>query len=51
VSVGGNLVFVGFRVVYRLTSRILKSIWYRMNNFNNYKPTRLSKVNTSIFLS
>jgi NADPH oxidase len=24
--------------------RILKSIWYRMNNFNNSKPTRLSKV-------
>ncbi|TFK99255.1 NADPH oxidase isoform 2 [Pterulicium gracile] len=23
---------------------ILKSIWYRMNNFNNSKPTRLSKV-------
>ncbi|KIK63583.1 hypothetical protein GYMLUDRAFT_162846 [Collybiopsis luxurians FD-317 M1] len=23
---------------------ILKSIWYRMNNFNNDKPTRLSKV-------
>ena len=23
---------------------ILKSIWYRMNNFNNQKPTRLSKV-------
>ena len=25
-------------------NRILKSIWYRMNNFNNSKPTRLSKV-------
>lgn len=24
--------------------RILKSIWYRMNNFNSAKPTRLSKV-------
>ena len=24
--------------------RILKSIWYRLNNFNNSKPTRLSKV-------
>ena len=24
--------------------RILKSIWYRMNNFNDSKPTRLSKV-------
>ena len=23
---------------------ILKSIWYRMNNFNHSKPTRLSKV-------
>ena len=23
---------------------ILKSIWYRMNNFNDSKPTRLSKV-------
>ena len=23
---------------------ILKTIWYRMNNFNNSKPTRLSKV-------
>ena len=23
---------------------ILKSIWYRLNNFNNSKPTRLSKV-------
>ncbi|KAF8574915.1 NADPH oxidase B [Ramaria rubella] len=23
---------------------ILKNIWYRMNNFNNSKPTRLSKV-------
>lgn len=27
-----------------LLTRILKSIWYRMNNFNNSKPTRLSKV-------
>ncbi len=27
-----------------LTHRILKSIWYRMNNLNNSKPTRLSKV-------
>ena len=25
-------------------SRILKSIWYRMNNLNDSKPTRLSKV-------
>ena len=24
--------------------RILKSIWYRMNNLNDSKPTRLSKV-------
>ena len=27
-----------------MLSRILKSIWYRMNNFNDSKPTRLSKV-------
>ena len=27
-------------------TRILKSIWYRMNNFNNSKPTRLSKVSS-----
>ena len=26
------------------TKRILKSIWYRMNKFNDSKPTRLSKV-------
>ena len=25
-------------------SRILKSIWYRMNNLTDAKPTRLSKV-------
>ena len=31
-----------------ICSRILKSIWYRMNNFNNSKPTRLSKVPCSI---
>ena len=24
--------------------RILKSVWYRLNNLNNSKPTRLSKV-------
>jgi hypothetical protein len=28
----------------RWVCRILKSIWYRMNNFNDSKPTRLSKV-------
>ena len=27
-----------------VASRILKSIWYRMNNLHNSKPTRLSKV-------
>jgi len=30
--------------------RILKSIWYRMNNLNNSKPTRLSKVNIPFFI-
>lgn len=35
--------------VYYWTSRILKSIWYRMNNFNNSKPTRLSKVKHIFF--
>ena len=31
-----------------MITRILKSIWYRMNNFNNSKPTRLSKVSRSL---
>jgi len=31
-------------VISEIKSSILKSIWYRMNNFNNSKPTRLSKV-------
>ena len=34
--------------VLLMITRILKSIWYRMNNFNNSKPTRLSKVSRSL---
>jgi hypothetical protein len=41
--------FSRFDIVYRLATRILKSIWYCMNNFNNSEPTRLSKVSPFSF--
>lgn len=39
-----TIVMVGAGIGVTPFASILKSIWYRMNNFNNSKPTRLSKV-------
>ncbi|KAJ8519114.1 hypothetical protein ONZ45_g3935 [Pleurotus djamor] len=39
-----TVLLVGAGIGVTPFASILKSIWYRMNNFNNSKPTRLSKV-------
>ncbi|KAF7986117.1 hypothetical protein HWV62_41557 [Athelia sp. TMB] len=39
-----TILLVGAGIGVTPFASILKSIWYRMNNFNNAKPTRLSKV-------
>ncbi|KAF5371910.1 hypothetical protein D9757_010597 [Collybiopsis confluens] len=39
-----TVVLVGAGIGVTPFASILKSIWYRMNNFNHDKPTRLSKV-------
>lgn len=39
-----TILLVGAGIGVTPFASILKSIWYRMNNFNNSKPTRLSKV-------
>jgi len=39
-----TVLLVGAGIGVTPFASILKSIWYRMNNFNNTKPTRLSKV-------
>jgi len=39
-----TVVLVGAGIGVTPFASILKSIWYRMNNFNHSKPTRLSKV-------
>ncbi|KAK2463316.1 hypothetical protein APHAL10511_004627 [Amanita phalloides] len=43
-----TVLLVGAGIGVTPFASILKSIWYRMNNFHNSKPTRLSKA--SIFL-
>jgi len=39
-----TILLVGAGIGVTPFASILKSIWYRMNNFNQSKPTRLSKV-------
>jgi len=39
-----TVLLVGAGIGVTPFASILKSIWYRMNNFNSSKPTRLSKV-------
>ena len=39
-----TVLLVGAGIGVTPFASILKSIWYRMNNFNDSKPTRLSKV-------
>ncbi|KAI0049542.1 NADPH oxidase B [Auriscalpium vulgare] len=39
-----TILLVGAGIGVTPFASILKSIWYRMNNFNSSKPTRLSKV-------
>jgi NADPH oxidase len=39
-----TVLLVGAGIGVTPFASILKSVWYRMNNFNNSKPTRLSKV-------
>ncbi|KDQ56700.1 hypothetical protein JAAARDRAFT_132160 [Jaapia argillacea MUCL 33604] len=39
-----TVLLVGAGIGVTPFASILKSIWYRMNNFNHSKPTRLSKV-------
>ncbi|KAF9034679.1 NADPH oxidase isoform 2 [Hymenopellis radicata] len=39
-----TILLVGAGIGVTPFASILKSIWYRMNNFGNAKPTRLSKV-------
>lgn len=39
-----TVLLVGAGIGVTPFASILKSIWYRMNNLNNSKPTRLSKV-------
>jgi len=39
-----TILLVGAGIGVTPFASILKTIWYRMNNFNNAKPTRLSKV-------
>jgi NADPH oxidase len=39
-----TVLLVGAGIGVTPFASILKSIWYRMNNFNSTKPTRLSKV-------
>lgn len=39
-----TVLLVGAGIGVTPFASILKTIWYRMNNFNNSKPTRLSKV-------
>jgi len=39
-----TVLLVGAGIGVTPFASILKSIWYRMNNFNSAKPTRLSKV-------
>jgi NADPH oxidase 2 len=39
-----TVLLVGAGIGVTPFASILKSIWYRMNNFNHNKPTRLSKV-------
>jgi len=39
-----TILLVGAGIGVTPFASILKSIWYRMNNFGNSKPTRLSKV-------
>ncbi|KAF8648949.1 hypothetical protein AX16_006129 [Volvariella volvacea WC 439] len=39
-----TVLLVGSGIGVTPFASILKSIWYRMNNFNSSKPTRLSKV-------
>jgi len=39
-----TILLVGAGIGVTPFASILKSIWYRMNNFNSTKPTRLSKV-------
>ncbi|KAG5641082.1 hypothetical protein DXG03_006054 [Asterophora parasitica] len=39
-----TILLVGAGIGVTPFASILKSIWYRMNNFNHSKPTRLSKV-------
>jgi len=39
-----TILLVGAGIGVTPFASILKTIWYRMNNFNNSKPTRLSKV-------
>ncbi|KAF9451093.1 NADPH oxidase isoform 2 [Macrolepiota fuliginosa MF-IS2] len=39
-----TILLVGAGIGVTPFASILKSIWYRMNNLNNSKPTRLSKV-------
>jgi NADPH oxidase 2 len=39
-----TVLLVGAGIGVTPFASILKSIWYRMNNFNNSKPTRLGKV-------
>ncbi|KAF8529702.1 hypothetical protein BU17DRAFT_73035 [Hysterangium stoloniferum] len=40
----GNRVLIGADIGVTRFASILKPIWYRMDNFNNAKRTRLSKV-------
>lgn len=39
-----TVLLVGAGIGVTPFASILKSVWYRMNNFNNSRPTRLSKV-------
>ena len=44
-----TVLLVGAGIGVTPFASILKSIWYRMNSFNNSKPTRLSKVRSMLF--